>query len=259
MPPPLASPSTSASRGAAARLQGAALEDRVASAFSGAGRPVFRNVILLDSLKLPSEVDLIVGPKWWPWRTYIECKAYHTSGSSVGLEDVAKFKEVLARNGIRPSRGLFIATTSYVPRARSTGVRTLDGKEWAALEYRLHGQAKWLRAAPRLAGAAVAVAAATTAAAAFGVDDGGAIADTRRGWAEGLAGPTPPSLSPKAPLSASWSFFSSTLAPPLLPLLPLPPASESVLASVARAAGSFARSLGVRPDVRERSGGASNV
>ncbi len=250
-------PSTSSSRGAAARLQGAELEDRVARAYSRAGRTVTRNVILIDSLGLRSEVDIIIGPSWWPWRTFIECKAYHTSGSSVGLEDVAKFKEVMSRNGVRPARGLFITTTSYVPRARSTGVRTLDGKEWLLLEGRLHKQGNWIRAAPKLLSLTVVVSSVAVAIA-YGADGGilaKCLADSQRGWKEGLAGPItpPPPSMPKTIASSQkssfWSFFasSSSLPPFLIPTPPPPPpAPESFFSSSARSVGTFARTLGVR-------------
>ena len=245
-------PSTSSSRGAAARLQGAELEDRVARAYSRAGRTVTRNVILIDSLGLRSEVDVIIGPSWWPWRTFIECKAYHTSGSSVGLEDVAKFKEVMSRNGVRPARGLFITTTSYVPRARSTGVKTLDGKEWLLLESRLHKQGNWIRAAPRILGATVVVSSIAVAIA-YGADGGilaKCLADSQRGWEEGLAGPIPP--PPPMPTiissqkSSFWSFFTPSSPPFLIqPPPPPPPAPESFFSSSARSVGTFARSLGL--------------
>jgi len=105
----------------------------VVRALKGGGKgPVSRNVMLVDSYGNRSEIDVMYGP-WWN-RTYIECKAYHGSGNSVGLEEVAKFKEVLSLNGVPPSRGLFITTSSYVPRARTTGVKTLDGKEFVVWE-----------------------------------------------------------------------------------------------------------------------------
>lgn len=77
-----------------------------------------------------SEIDVIAGIG--PFRTYIECKNY--SNTRVPLEDVAKFAAVLALNGIPQRRGLFITTSTYVPRARTIGLRTVDGAELVELE-----------------------------------------------------------------------------------------------------------------------------
>ena len=143
--------------------------------------PVSRNVILVDPHGNRSEIDVVYGP-WW-WRTYVECKAYHGSGNAVGLEEVAKFKEVLALNGISPRRGLFVTTTRYVPRARTVGVRTLDGPEFAAWEASWVRQGYWRR----LGGVAL-----VGCGLAGGVAGGLALAhpllaqEARRGWEVGL-------------------------------------------------------------------------
>ena len=50
------------------------------------------------------------------------------------VQDVAKFKEVLLQNRIPPSRGIFITTSYFSPRARHVGIRCYDGKELKALE-----------------------------------------------------------------------------------------------------------------------------
>lgn len=77
-----------------------------------------------------SEIDVIAGIG--PFKTYIECKNY--SNTRVPLEDVAKFAAVLALNDIPQRRGLFITTSTYVPRARTIGLRTVDGDELVELE-----------------------------------------------------------------------------------------------------------------------------
>lgn len=56
-----------------------------------------------------------------------------------GRQDVAKFASVLELNGIPISRGLFITNSTYVPRATTLGIKTVDGKQLAQLERR----AKW--------------------------------------------------------------------------------------------------------------------
>jgi hypothetical protein len=59
-----------------------------------------------------------------------------TTHASSWTQDVAKFKEVLQLNGIPVSRGLFITSSTFSPRARHIGVACLDGEEFAALESR---------------------------------------------------------------------------------------------------------------------------
>ena len=68
-----------------------------------------------------------------PTGRYIECKNY---AGSVPLKDVAKFKEVLALNNIPLKRGLFITTSTFVPRATTIGVTTIDGEALARWEKR---------------------------------------------------------------------------------------------------------------------------
>lgn len=53
---------------------------------------------------------------------------------------------MLQLNNIPARRALFVTTSSYVPRARTIGIRTLDGAEWAAFERRSLpiGLARWL-------------------------------------------------------------------------------------------------------------------
>ena len=56
-----------------------------------------------------------------------------------------------ARTGIPLRRGLFITTSTYVPRARTIGVRTIDGSELVAWER----NAKWLLAGRAIVSALV--------------------------------------------------------------------------------------------------------
>jgi hypothetical protein len=177
---------------------GNALELRVARALEAGGHgPVQRNVVLTDRHGNRSEIDVVFrGGALTGWRRgYVECKAYHGSGASVGLEEVAKFKEVLSLNGIPPSRGLFITTTGFVPRARTTGVPTLDGPGLAAWEARLARRGLLRRAGAGAAGAAAVALAALGAAAAAaehapgggGGSLGGVLAQARLGWAQGAS------------------------------------------------------------------------
>eukprot|EP01132_Coremiostelium_polycephalum_P003553 gene3553-4427_t len=52
----------------------------------------------------------------------------------VPLKDVAKFKEVLIMNGINPRNGLFFTAENYVPRARTIGIKTIDGDKLKRME-----------------------------------------------------------------------------------------------------------------------------
>ena len=61
-------------------------------------------------------------------------------------QDVAKFKEVLVLNDIPISRGIFITSSTFSPRARFVGIKCIDGEEFTALEKRGHFWAR-LRAA----------------------------------------------------------------------------------------------------------------
>ena len=182
---------------ATSKAIGTALELRVARALQRGGyTAVQRNVILKDAHGNRSEIDVAYDGAWWR-RMYVECKAYHGSGSSVGLEEVAKFKEVLSLNRIPISRGLFITTSSFVPRARTTGVRTLDGVELAAWERGLarRGLLRRVCAAGALVGlvglAAAALAHAADSSALAQQGGSGVAAQARQGWAEGT-GAAPP-------------------------------------------------------------------
>jgi Restriction endonuclease len=125
------------------KSKGDALELRVANLLKKEGRwRVKHNVTLKDANGNRSQIDVVYGllP---PLRTYVECKAY-SAENKVPLEDVAKFKEVLALNGISPARGLFITTSDYTPRALTTGIKTLDGKQLKEWERRVKGRANKL-------------------------------------------------------------------------------------------------------------------
>jgi hypothetical protein len=114
-----------------ARNRGLQLEQRVVRLFKRRGSfNVRRSVRVRDGNGNMSEIDVIAGIG--PFKTYIECKNY--SGHRVPLEDVAKFAAVLSLNGIPLSRGLFITTSTYVPRARTIGVKTVTGDELVELE-----------------------------------------------------------------------------------------------------------------------------
>jgi hypothetical protein len=211
---------------------GDALEARVARALLRGGLgPVSRNVFFKDRFGNRSEIDVVYGwPRWR--RVFVECKAYHGSGASVGLEEVAKFKEVLALNGIAPSRGLFITTTAFVPRARTIGVRTLNGVEFEAWERALARRGAARRAgalvclgAALLGGGAVAAAAllapgeaapALQPLRAAGAAALVAAARAQQGWREGLGeaaggGWLPPWLG-GAPRGGGWAHDAGKAA-----------------------------------------------
>jgi hypothetical protein len=109
--------------------KGLSFEKRIVKMFKRLGYwNVKHNVTLRDKFGNISQIDLTFGF----FRTfYVECKAYE---NSVKLEEVAKFKEVLNLNGIPLSRGIFITTSSFVPRAKTIGVKTIDGVELKELE-----------------------------------------------------------------------------------------------------------------------------
>ncbi|KAK8831428.1 hypothetical protein WA577_000515, partial [Blastocystis sp. JDR] len=75
-----------------------------------------------------SEFDIVYG---WPVRHYVECKNY---SHPVKLEMVAKFKEVLRLHHIPKSRGLFVTTSTYTPRATTIGITCIDGAGLERLE-----------------------------------------------------------------------------------------------------------------------------
>ncbi|EGC30287.1 hypothetical protein DICPUDRAFT_83762 [Dictyostelium purpureum] len=92
---------------------------------------VKKNVILKDGHGNISEIDLMYGIFF---KTYVECKCYDST--PVPLKDVAKFKEVLALNNISSRRGLFITNNTYVPRAVTIGIKTIDGDQLKKMEKR---------------------------------------------------------------------------------------------------------------------------
>lgn len=111
--------------------KGDRLERRVERVLSGLGHtPVRRNVIIKDGNGNRSEIDLVAG-RWFP--LYVECKNY---SHPVPLEQVAKFKEVLALNHIPIRRGLFVTTATFTPRATTIGVETWDGAKLRRMERR---------------------------------------------------------------------------------------------------------------------------
>lgn len=106
---------------------GDALELRVARIAQLLGHSnIRRNVILIDSNGNKSEADVVFG-RFFP--TYVECKNYAISGNSVGLEEVAKWRMVLELNKIPLSRGLFVTTSKFSPRARTIGVKCYDSDQ----------------------------------------------------------------------------------------------------------------------------------
>uniref|UniRef100_A0A6B2LML5 Restriction endonuclease type IV Mrr domain-containing protein n=1 Tax=Arcella intermedia TaxID=1963864 RepID=A0A6B2LML5_9EUKA len=101
------------------------MEKRVAKILRNLGkRNIRQNVMMKDTNGCLSEIDVSHGIFF---RQYIECKNY--SGHAVPLEDVAKFKEVLNLNYIPISRGLFVTTSTYTPRATLIGIKCIDGEE----------------------------------------------------------------------------------------------------------------------------------
>jgi len=112
-----------------AQKKGLRFERRVEKCFKRLGYwNVKRDVVLVDRFRNRSQIDLTYGLFW---KTYVECKNY---AEPVALEKVAKFKEVLLLNGISPRRGVFITTSTYVPRARTIGIKTIDGDQLKRIE-----------------------------------------------------------------------------------------------------------------------------
>jgi hypothetical protein len=113
--------------------KGDAFEIKIEKLFKRLGKwNVKRNVILFDRFGNQSQIDLTFGLFR---KTYVECKNY---SDSVPLEMVAKFKEVLNLNRISTKRGLFITSSSFVPRATTIGIKTIDGKELESMEKQAH-------------------------------------------------------------------------------------------------------------------------
>lgn len=249
---------------------GRGLEERIARALERVPlhRPVLRNVVLRDAHGNRSEIDVAYGPAWR--RRFVECKAYHGSGASVGLEEVAKFKAVLALNGISARRGLFITTSTFSPRAGTIGVRTLDGAGLVAWERRLRLQGAALRAGAAvgraLAWAAVAAAAAMALPpevlaggapggaqdrvhAALVVQRAAVSEGCAEGWRGGPAAAPPAAVAPRS----SW-WWGGAIVAPKVESLPQPPpplpfiaaASRSAAKELARGARALSDALGLR-------------
>jgi hypothetical protein len=122
---------------AASKEKGDQFEKRVQRLLQRAGKwRVRRDVVLRDKFGNISQIDLTYGLLR---TTYVECKNY---SGPVPLEMVAKFKEVLALNNVPLSRGLFVTSSNYVPRATTIGVRTIDGNELNQWEKSVRG--RWL-------------------------------------------------------------------------------------------------------------------
>ena len=154
--------------------RGKQLEERVARILTAEGRgKVTTNVILRDHFGNRSEIDVVCGRIF---KTYIECKNY--SRRTIPLEDVAKFKSVLELNGIPMSRGMLVSTGEFTPRARTIGIRCVNGKELDKWEARaLHTARKRrlrLVAALGAGGVFMAVHQAPFFVEALGLEGGGA-------------------------------------------------------------------------------------
>eukprot|EP01102_Stenamoeba_stenopodia_P020269 TRINITY_DN7836_c0_g1_i1.p1 TRINITY_DN7836_c0_g1~~TRINITY_DN7836_c0_g1_i1.p1 ORF type:complete len:189 (+),score=36.01 TRINITY_DN7836_c0_g1_i1:33-599(+) len=110
---------------------GDALEMRVESLYRRLGKwNVKRNITLRDPYGNLSQIDVVYGVIF---KRYIECKNY-SKDHIVPLADVAKFKEVLLLNGISPRKGIFITTSTYVPRAEHIGIKLVNGQQLRSLE-----------------------------------------------------------------------------------------------------------------------------
>jgi hypothetical protein len=184
-----------ASSFASTRAKGDALEDRVAALLRLEGVPpsaIRRNVIVKDANGNRSEIDLVYRTRpWWLGGrlVYVECKNYgsgpsitgkssstspsssaSSSASSVPLEDVAKFKAVLALLNVSPRQGLFVANGSYTPRATTIGIRTVDGRQLLDWERRARRRHRARRGAGLLAGTVAAGVALLAGGVAFSPD-----------------------------------------------------------------------------------------
>lgn len=99
-----------------------------------------RNLILRDSFGNISQIDVCFGLFR---RYYVECKNYSSNVPLEGLKkqkmslsklcsdffflkDVAKFKEVLTLNRIPISRGIFVTTAGFTPRALTSKLYSLS-------------------------------------------------------------------------------------------------------------------------------------
>lgn len=108
---------------------GKELEERVARMLKKRGHLCIKqNQRVKDRNGNWSEFDIVYG---WPIKHYVECKNY---AQPVKLEMVAKFKEVLRLHRIPKSRGLFVTTSTYTPRATTIGITCVDGAGLERLE-----------------------------------------------------------------------------------------------------------------------------
>ena len=118
---------------------GKQLEERVAKMLHKRGHiNIKMNQRIKDKNGNWSEFDIVYG---WPIKHYVECKNY---SHPVKLEMVAKFKvkfvffryfqEVLRLHHIPRSRGLFVTTSTYTPRATTIGITCIDGAGLERLE-----------------------------------------------------------------------------------------------------------------------------
>lgn len=139
------------------RNDGKKLEEQVASLLRKEGfRDVQLNTRVKDANGNWSEIDVIgknrslinrffTIPAYLPYgarQIFVECKQYNPD-LRVSLGDVSKFKEVLQLNKININQGLFVTTSTYVPRAGTIGIRTVDGsqlKRWNR-KHRVESQA----------------------------------------------------------------------------------------------------------------------
>jgi hypothetical protein len=112
--------------------RGLALEKRVAKLLRQSRKSnVKSNVLMRDKHGNLSEIDVCYGR--WPFKHYIECKAYRKD-RPVPLEDVAKFKQVLELNNINTNRGIVVTTSTFSPRCKHIGVRLINGEELSTWE-----------------------------------------------------------------------------------------------------------------------------
>lgn len=234
---------SAAELGLAARNKGLALEDRVVALLKASGKKnVRKNVLLWDGNGNRSEIDVVYG-RWIP--TYVECKAYGPD-KSVPLEDVSKFKDVLALNKVLFPRwrALFVTTSTYSPRARTVGMRCIDGKELAAWEQRVRRKLQLSRMAQTFISGVLsalllwflAVSQADNLPMLLGqeqreVQRGSVVhalqeqkEDIQEGWKRGCRAPAPSVALPSLPRPGGgsggswvWGTKASQPAPPLPP------------------------------------------